>query len=721
MYKLSREQKKLKNALVEQAVKGKRVHFYESSTGTGKTAAMFHAALEIADKLQKPVIIATNNNKLVAQYTRGGGDLDNFEALRKNRDRFVSVLGMENYVAPTRMELYLDDLEKDIAPDDPKANYMKSFIVRCREWLEKCKRGEENGLFANLESYLVDNFRMVEYDDDLKDRICLKYRMPIEAIIKDESVVENLDSKTISDYLEAEKIFYNRAVKEISGNKIIITNHHLVLMGYFWDKQSVLPEDVACIMFDEAHTIDQAANLLLSVSFAPGYLMARCRYILHNKNDWKNMRGAGELAKQLKKILSVLDEIEKYKNENMAGESVNLLDEDNINVRNKHYAWIKDIKEVAMGTKNTSLRGRLTKLSEHTKSADLKKHIKAAIVELDELYKIENMLKVENYRKVSGIFVSYSQKKGLPSYRGIKDSGRIKLYKKFWTNEKKGASIPIAMLSGSFQLFKGDAHILTVVGLSISKETKNKIFELNNDEVWYSYIRTKKRKQDYMGVEIIEKERTLRPPIMAGKNGKTKEEYEEERKQWINDLAREIKKIYEKRPYKTLVLLGSYRDATDLGERLRDEYRWLTEGESRMLWYCNKDISTNAQVRQFNMSKSGVFIGMKVLWTGYDIADIKNLIMAKLPYPSPEELPRLIRSKRISEMYNSTWEMCMTYKQGAGRLVRWMPDVLPNPLPMLYILDSRIYNVDQKPLSLIKPIKSVDDMLKIAYGQQLRA
>jgi Rad3-related DNA helicase len=187
-FELKRQQKKAIRRLINQATTkdGDMIHFYEGGTGTGKTTIMLHAALKIADKLGKPVVLATNNNKLVVQLSQ---ELEKFEELQKNKKRFKSMLGAQNYIAPNRMSFFLDDVEEeakklekimeseeDVTKKAKMAEEIRNqrrFVKLSRQWLNNTLANyqtgdsEWDGLFYRLEDYLT-NQGLVDFDYDLK-------------------------------------------------------------------------------------------------------------------------------------------------------------------------------------------------------------------------------------------------------------------------------------------------------------------------------------------------------------------------------------------------------------------------------------------------------------------------------------------------------------------------------------------------------------------------
>ncbi len=734
-FELTTQQKKAIKEIYNQALNGDLIHFYEGEPGSGKTAIMLHAALLITNKLNKPVVIATNNNSLVMQLSK---ELKKFEILDKNKKYFLSLLGAQNYIAPQRMTFYLEDLENEVMEMEQQVESeeidpyrkeklveeiknQKRFIELSKRWLkntlERYKKDPEwDGTYYKLEDFLL-NQGLIFFDDDLQFKISFKYDMSVkrhqEEDLKSKGEIESLDT-----YIKEERIFYDHACRQAQVGKknVIITNHHLVLLALALHRPSFIfgtsdkPQEIGFLILDEAHTIVDAMHLLLSSSFAPFYLRGRISSILRKKNLWKKVeqqRGIKTLKKNLGKLKQIIDtKANKYRNSDMAGETLSLNVLEDKKSFKFHKKWLEEINHVGKKVK----KGLITLLELVNK--DDAKIINAIDIELNEL---SNIIGSFNNKNTGTIFVSYSQKRGNPSYSIAMDSAFFKLKNSFWPTIKK-RKLKTALMSGTFFVRKGEEKPLITVGIAKPSGGISDLEILCSKEMtrWYSIIPSNFKKREMMDVVIYE---GIRPPNIRTVTDSN--EKEKLKLDWLNALATKIDDIYTKRPYRTLILLGSFDDSEKLGKILTKKYSWPDSGKSRMLWYCSRNHSTNALLREFLKIENGVFIGMKKFWTGFDIPNLINQIVARLPWDCPNNIKWLVvkeNFKRILGRQNGYFPlyrraMLLDFKQGCGRLIRFKkPDVPVKPT--LFILDDRIRDEQTNKFS-------VENMLKLAYGEIL--
>ena len=743
-FELTSQQQKAIDKIYNQAINGDLVHFYEGEPGSGKTTIMLHAALKIADNLNRPVVIATNNNSLVMQLAK---ELGKFKMLDENKDRFISLLGAENYIAPQRMSFYLEDLKTEIQElkqkidDDSLDSYQKTkikediqnqkrFVTLARKWLDETLQKYKddpqwNGTYYHLENFLLSQ-GLITFDDELQHKICFKFNMSVKRHQEKEWITKG-EVRTLEEHIKDERMFYDHACKQIQlkNNSIILTNHHLVLLALALNRKSFIFNfdvdnrklNIGFLILDEAHTLVDAMQLLLSSSFAPLYLRGRITSLLKDDKLWNRAskyRGMKSLKNNLIKLrqfITVKKDI--YCNPEQAGETlaVNILE--NPKLFKFHKKWLEELYN--FGKKVKKYLNTLLEVADKEEA----KLINATAIELIELENIIKAISGNNldneYSSRGTIFVSYSQKLGNPSYSIAFDSAYFKLKNSFWKNIKR-YKLKTALVSGTFFVKKGEENPLITVGIAKPSTGIADLETLIGREVekWYYIIPSNFKKREMMDVVI---EDGIRPPNIQSVN--SYDEKEQLKQEWFDKLAERINEIYTNRPYRTLILLGSFEDCENLGRVLVERYSWLDSGPGRILWYCSRNFSTNAILREFLRVENGVLIGMKKFWTGFDIPNLINQIVARLPWDCPNHIKWLT----IKETFRRTLgrehgyfplyrrAMLLDFKQGCGRLIRFKkPDVPVKPT--LFILDERIKDEQTNHLSL-------ENMLKLAYGEIL--
>ena len=113
-----------------------------------------------------------------------------------------------------------------------------------------------------------------------------------------------------------------------------------------------------------------------------------------------------------------------------------------------------------------------------------------------------------------------------------------------------------------------------------------------------------------------------------------------------------------------LVLSSSYRDCTDIAQRL-----FKTFGD-RVLMIDQDTGDSIAKMRTFEEAKRRVpntILVTPSFWEGYDGVDDKFCIMAKTPFPMMDEAGKA-RANRDMKVY--LWETAIKIEQGAGRVRR---------------------------------------------------
>jgi Rad3-related DNA helicase len=477
------------------------------------------------------------------------------------------------------------------------------------------------------------------------------------------------------------------------------------------------PRDIGFIMIDEAHTLVDAMQLLLSSAFAPIFLQGRLTSLLKQESEWekwKKRRGMKSLYDKVKKLRNIIArEAPRFCDKNKIGTTyvLDFLQDKNFFV--VHARWLEDIYSVGKTVKE-----KLQGLVDFTANKKVVRIINSICVEIDELRQVVSVFRKdikagEDEKRPRLAFVTYSPKKGNPNYSATSNSAYLMLKYNFWPTVAKKRKIRVAVLSGTFFIRRGETYPINVLGMGHEGIADMERLLSKTDVSWHYVMPSTVKKREMMNMEVYD---DIFPPDM--KKFETPEEKEDAQRKWIDNLAARINQIYSERPYRTLVLLGSFLDSEALGKTLVKQYNWVDSGSSRILWYCSREQSTSVLLRQFMKVQQGVFIGMKSFWTGHDIPDLINLIIARLPWDCPysikwleqQESFRRSTGKKNGHFFKYQRTMLLDFKQGCGRLIRFKQPDLPVK-PTLFVLDARIKTVPGG--------YTYEDMEKLAYGELL--
>lgn len=163
---------------------------------------------------------------------------------------------------------------------------------------------------------------------------------------------------------------------------------------------------------------------------------------------------------------------------------------------------------------------------------------------------------------------------------------------------------------------------------------------------------------------------------------------EQSHKDYEDALAEQIKKFVKATSGGAFVLFTSFKTMNSVYDKVSQ----FLELMGCKLFCQGKDLNRNAMVEEFKKTKKGVLFGVSTFWTGVDIPGqaLRNLIITKLPFPSPD--PLLQAQEEIYTRLKSNFFLdrlvpitAIMLKQGFGRLIRTTED-----RGIVVILDSRI-------------------------------
>lgn len=162
------------------------------------------------------------------------------------------------------------------------------------------------------------------------------------------------------------------------------------------------------------------------------------------------------------------------------------------------------------------------------------------------------------------------------------------------------------------------------------------------------------------------------------------------KKAWLESIARQLPGLITRNKGRTLVLFSSYSDLRAVYDRVFDKLK----DTMYPFWTQQPGRSTVGLCEKFRSSKESVVFGVDTFWYGVDFKGdtLTQVIITRIPYPSPMDPVQIARKKMVPPkeywaryMYDTDIKM----KQGIGRLIRSHSDS-----GKVVILDSRYKEVD---------------------------
>jgi ATP-dependent DNA helicase DinG len=155
---------------------------------------------------------------------------------------------------------------------------------------------------------------------------------------------------------------------------------------------------------------------------------------------------------------------------------------------------------------------------------------------------------------------------------------------------------------------------------------------------------------------------------------------------YISDL---IAKILQTQPKQTMILFNSQNMLESVYHHLQQSSLTAT----RNILAQNITGSDEKIIKNFALGTKMVLLGTGTFWEGIDLPQTKlqELIIAQLPFSSPDTVVNQMRFQQLKQQKKSTfWELSLPeamqrLQQGAGRLIR-----TPTDQGVIIVLDSRI-------------------------------
>jgi DNA excision repair protein ERCC-2 len=256
---------------IHKALLGQKIVLFEGACGTGKTLSTLVPAIDVAKKLGKVVIIATNVHQQMQQF------IEESREIKQKQDIKVAVLKGKKHMCPREEDYETCSVLKENTYELINKE-KESAEIRTRLKQELADSGDNDNSGESLRSEL----NKLEKDiRELRDRYCsYLYKVAISDT-DDFSLWYFEDVRTTEEVNEwaykSDMCGYELMKKQIVHADLVICNfHHILnfnilanLLG--WMDKSV---DDVIMIFDEAHNLESAARSHSSLNL-PEYSLQR--------------------------------------------------------------------------------------------------------------------------------------------------------------------------------------------------------------------------------------------------------------------------------------------------------------------------------------------------------------------------------------------------------------------------------------------------------------
>ena len=222
----------------------------QAGTGTGKSLAYLVPAVEHAQRVGKPAVVATATLALQGQIV--DRDMPRLaDALTphlRRRPTYAIVKGRRNYVCKHKVEGGFPDDEDglfDVGEADAQAGWLGKEVVRVREWAEETESGDRDELVPGVSEKA---WRQVS----VSAQECLGSKCPMVA-----------------------ECFVERSREAAQDVDVIVTNHSFMAIDAFEGRPMLPDHDV--LVIDEAHELVDRVTSTVTDELTPGAIRAAAK------------------------------------------------------------------------------------------------------------------------------------------------------------------------------------------------------------------------------------------------------------------------------------------------------------------------------------------------------------------------------------------------------------------------------------------------------------
>jgi ATP-dependent DNA helicase DinG len=611
------EQLKMADAVLG-ALSRERTLIVEAGTGVGKSLAyLIPLALWLMDADTPRAIVSTYSKALQRQLFEN--ELPFIKRHFSPQIRYAVSFGSENYVCLRRL-----DQARQFGLFDPGE---KDTLPLLMEWVKETATG-------------------------------LRGEVPLEAALW-QKVSREADLCSGGKCRFYQDCFFQTAKAVERKANIVITNHHL-FFAHVAANYSVLP-DAHCVVFDEAHEIEEVASDHLCVEVSS----SRLRYIL---DSIISSRGKGLLLRlpwldggRLLELSSLVDR-----------------------ARKRGEVFFLGLQELLGGARSVRLRSEPVNADEASGSLLELYHALAYLSDLPEEddEKMEILAAAERVNAFRDSLDAISRQAFVDHVYWLSQE----------TRTIRAASTPVnvsrIISEKVFGVFM--PAILTSATLSVDNSFRYIQGRLGLEEATTDLLASpfEYRKQALLYI----------PGSMPGPHDED----------FAAAVAGQVEAILNITQGSTLVLFTSYALLHDVAGRVSTECLILKQG----------DMDNFLLLEEFRMHKSSVLFGTYAFWQGIDLQGdlLKCVIIVKLPFSVPSEPVLEARMEKILSRGGDPFleyqvpEAVITFKQGFGRLIRSKSD-----RGVAAVLDTRIMkkHYGRFFLKSLPDMEITDDLAKV--------
>jgi ATP-dependent DNA helicase DinG len=590
---------------VTHAIRQKSHLIVEAGTGVGKSFAYLVPAIDFAVSSKKKAVISTNTISLQEQLVRK--DIPFLSGILPFEFKHCLVKGRSNYLCLRRLDRLLSS-KTDLLESKEEAANLQLIL----SW----SKITVDGSLSDFEA---------EPERKVWERVCCEH-----------------DTCMGKQCAHRDACFLMKARRNMQEADLLVVNHHLFFsdLALRQSEWALLP-DHSCVVFDEAHTIEDVATEHLGAEIS-NYRVKYLLDSLYNPSKKKGLLASIKDAGLKDAVAEARKASDKFFNE-----ASDWLGKDPIR-RVRSPDFIEDSLSAPLNDLRGSLKDRAKRSRSKEEEIDLKYYM-TRVEGLLDILSVFMEQKMEDY-------VYWSEVSG----------------KRFRRTALDCAPINIAPTLEDMLFSRVDTVVLTSATLSTD----------GNFEFIKSRLGIKKASEKLLG-SPFDYEKNVKifiPRKMPDPNDYVR--YKEE-------VVKKVKEYVTRTEGRAFVLFTSYRFMDDVYEETAGYFADIGIPVLKQ----GLGLPRTKMLEAFKRDVGSVIFGVDSFWTGVDVPGeaLGNVIITRLPFAVPDHPISEARMDRIKQEGGDPFsqyslpQAILKLKQGFGRLIR-----TKNDSGIVVILDSRI-------------------------------